>query len=242
MKLPVLILILGLSVSLKAQSDTLTLLPDKKLAMHQKLKPYNYLKSLDYELKQGELKPTGGYIEDQLLATSVDGKDYYLRIAHIVLSNGREILDSGLFDRQSLLPVYHKSKQFNRTLHFEFTDKTVTGWITTDDKKENVSVPLASPLFDSYSEDLVIKAIPLKNNIAFRFPDFIYEAGGLVWQKGHVTKAKENTWGKNVWEVTYTDSKTQRQTTYWLNAKREIIQREYQFKGRIFIRKPSTDH
>jgi len=119
-----------------------------------------------------------------------------------------------------------------------FDGKKVTGTIETNQQKDTVNASYSHPLFDSYYETLIARTIELKDGFIFKYPDYIYEEGGLVWQSGKVEKTSDSPFGKNIWAITYTDSRSGRKTTYWIDKERKLIRLQYQFGDKISIQKP----
>jgi len=99
-------------------------------------------------------------------------------------------------------------------------------------------ISYACSLFDSYYEAVIARTIELKDGFLFKYPDFIYEEGGMVWQSGKIEKASSSAFGKDIWIISYVDSKSGRKTSYWIDNKRNLIQVQYQFGDRISIQKP----
>lgn len=99
-------------------------------------------------------------------------------------------------------------------------------------------ISYACSLFDSYYETLIARTIELKDGFLFKYPDFIYEEGGLAWQSVKVEKANPSPFGKNIWIISYVDSKSGRKTIYWIDNERNLKQVQYQFGDRLSIQKP----
>ena len=136
------------------------------------------------------------------------------------------------------MPLYHRSHQTTKTMLLNFDGKKVIGTIETNKHKDTINVGYSYPLFDSYYETLIARTMELKDGFIFKFPDFVYEEGGLVWQSGKVEKNGNSPFGKNIWTITYVDSGSGRKTTYWINKKRKLIRLQYQFGNKISIQKP----
>jgi hypothetical protein len=99
-------------------------------------------------------------------------------------------------------------------------------------------ISYACSLFDSYYETLIARTIELKDGFLFKYPDFIYEEGGLAWQWGKVEKANSSLFGKDIWIISYVDSKSGRKTIYWIDNERNLKQVQSQFGDRLSIQKP----
>ena len=215
--------------------DTIIIIPDGKFIKGERIQPYHmYLTSYsvtnDKELKTGS-------VDDTYQIIKIDNKEYGLRIAKIILP-GREILDSGLVDISTFKPIYHHSHQTTKTILLQFEDTRAYGIIETPQQTDTVDMNFPYPLFDSYYETLIARTIELKDGFLFKYPDFIYEEGGMVWQSGKIEKAKSSPFGKDIWIISYVDSKSGRKTSYWIDNKRNLKQVQYQFGDRISIQKP----
>jgi hypothetical protein len=218
-----------------ALQDTAIILPDGKFIKGDRLQPYHmYLTS--YSLTNDKELKTGS-VDDTYQVIKINNKKYGLRVAKIILP-GREILDSGLVDLSTLKPVFHRSHQTTKTMLLNFDGNKVTGTIETNQQKDTVNASYSHPLFDSYYETLIARTIELKDGFIFKYPDYIYEEGGLVWQSGKVEKTSDSPFGKNIWTITYTDSRSGRKTTYWIDKERKLIRLQYQFGDKISIQKP----
>jgi hypothetical protein len=216
--------------------DTVIVIPDGKVVKGNRIKPYHE-KLNSYSVKDGKEEKTGT-VDDTYQVIKINGKKYGLRVAKIILP-GREILDSGLVDLATLQPIYHRSHQTTKTMLLNFDRLHVSGTVVTAQKTDTVNMDFSYPLFDSYYERLIAAAINLKNNFLFKYPDFIYEVGGMTWQSGKIEKTDTSTFGKNIWIISYTDSVSGRKTTYWVDDKRQIKQVQYLFGSRISLQRPA---
>lgn len=215
--------------------DTIIIIPDGKFIKGARIQPYHmYLTSYsvtdDKELKTGS-------VDDTYEVIKIKNKEYGLRVAKIILP-GREILDSGLVDLSTLKPIYHRSHQTSKTIALNFDGNKVTGTVEMNQKIDTVNTAYSHPLFDSYFETLIARAIELKDGFLFKYPDYIYEEGGLVWQSGKVEKISNSPFGKDIWAISYQDSKSGRKTTYWIDKKRKLIRLQYQFGDKTSVQKP----
>ena len=225
---------LWLGAPLSGLSDTTLILPGGGSVNGRLVKPYR-ARTITYRLVDGREEQIGT-VEDQYSWITIDGIERGLRVARIVLP-GREILDSGLVDASSLKPFYHHSHQRDRTMLLTFGERAVTGTTWTAAKTDTVAIGLPYAIFDSYFEDFIARSITLKDGLQFSFPDFILEAGGLVYQSGKVRRlATEGPAGR--WTVSYTDSKTGRETTYTLDDQRRILDRVYRINGKTTMSRP----
>jgi len=127
-----------------------------------------------------------------------------------------------------------------KTMLFSFSGDHVSGTVMSNGTTDLVNMPLSQPLFDSYFEQLIARTIDLKDGMLFKYPDFIYEEGGLVWQSGKIEKTDSSPFGKDVWMITYTDSKSGRKTTYWIDKDRNFKQVQYQFGANTSIQRPDN--
>jgi hypothetical protein len=217
------------------QQDTTIVIPDGRFVKGKKLQPY-HMNLTSYSITNGQEVKTGS-VDDTYQIIKINNKKYGLRIAKIILP-GREILDSGLVDLSTLKPVYHHSHQTTKTLLLQFDEKEVRGTVSTGQQTETVNMKFQHPIFDSYYETLIAQSIELKDGFLFKYPDYIYEEGGLVWQSGKVERTNDSVLGKDIWTVSYIDSKSGRKTTYWLDKNRKLKKVEYRFGDRISFQKP----
>lgn len=225
--------------------DTILIVPGSDLLQTTLLQ--NNQQKYDFiSFKSGVETIVGGLEEN--LHVIISGKDkQLLRVCNITFGTNK-ILDSGLCLLRGLKPIYHRSKQANKKLLFNF-DKTIVSGIVSDADKKQVAVQDTSayPLFDSYSEDLIARTIPLKRGFTFKFMEFIYERGGAVWSTGEVTDTSHLQRGitsvSHIWKVIFYEKTKQgtttRTTTYIINDKdRSIVSREYiTANGRVLMRK-----
>jgi hypothetical protein len=217
------------------QQDTTIIIPDGKWIKGKRLQPYHQ-SLISYSITNGQEVKTGS-VDDDYRFIKINKKKYGLRVAKIILP-GREILDSGLVDISTFKPIYHHSHQTTKTILLQFEDEQVYGTIEVAKQTDTVSMNFSYPLFDSYYETLIARTIELKDGFLFKYPDFIYEEGGLVWQSGKIEKTNSSPFGKDIWIITYVDSKSGRKTNYWIDQKRNLKQIQYQFGDRISIQKP----
>jgi hypothetical protein len=218
------------------QQDTTIIIPDGKWIKGERLKAYH--QSLNsYSVTNGQEVKTGT-VEDDYQIVTVNKKKYGLRVAKIILP-GREILDSGLVELSTFKPVYHHSHQTTKTMLIQFEGTRAIGTVKSAQQTDTVQMSFSHSLFDSYYETLIARSIELKDGFIFKYPDFIYEEGGLVWQSGKIEKTNDSSFGKNIWVISYTDSKSGRKTTYWIDNKRNLKQVRYQFGDRVSIQRPA---
>jgi hypothetical protein len=217
------------------QQDTTMIIPDGKWIKGKRLQPYHQ-SLVSYSITNGQEVKTGS-VDDTYQFIKINDKKYGLRVAKIILP-GREIMDSGLVDISTFKPIYHHSHQTTKTMLLRFEDTRAYGIIETAQQTDTVRMNFPYPIFDSYYETLIARTIELKDGFLFKYPDFIYEEGGLVWQSGKIEKTTSSPFGKDIWIISYVDSKSRRKTSYWIDNKRNLIQVQYQFGDRISIQKP----
>ncbi len=217
------------------QEDTTIIIPNGKWIKGKRIQPYQQ-SLVSYSVTNGQEVKTGS-VDDTYQFIEINKKKYGLRVAKITLP-GREILDSGLVELSTLKPIYHHSHQTTKTMLLQFDGTRAYGIVETGQQTDTVRMNFSHPLFDSYYETLIARAIELKDGFTFKYPDFIYEEGGLVWQSGKIEKTNSSPFGKDIWMVSYVDSKSGRRTTYWIDNKRKLKQVQYQFGERISIQKP----
>jgi hypothetical protein len=221
--------------SFSHKEDTTIIVPNGKWIKGKRVQPYHQL-FVSYSITNGQEVKTGS-VDDTYQFIKIKNKKYGLRIARIILP-GREILDSGLVDISTLKPVYHHSHQTTKTMLLNFDGKKIKGTIATNQRIDTVNAGYSHPLFDSYYETLIARTIELKDGFVFKYPDYIYEEGGLVWQSGKVEKISDSPFGKDVWSISYIDSGSGRKTTYWIDKERKLIRLQYQFGDKLSIQKP----
>jgi len=215
--------------------DTIIIIPDGKWVKGTRLNPYNQ-SLISYSVTNGQELKTGS-VDDTYQIITINKKKYGLRVAKIILP-GREILDSGLVELSTFKPIYHHSHQTTKTMLLQFEGTSAHGIVQTVQKTDTVQMNFSHPLFDSYYETLIARSIELKDGFIFKYPDFIYEEGGLVWQSGKIEKTNSSSFGKDIWVITYKDSISGRKTTYWIDNKRNLKQVQYQFGDRVSIQRP----
>jgi hypothetical protein len=217
--------------------DTVLLIPGQRLLESGKLE--NYKIEYDFIRIKDSSETIIGGLEDEFIISSTGGEKTGLRICHIKFGTN-SILDSGLCYLNGLKPIYHRSLQTMKELDLNFDNEKITGLIRTKDetgkKEEAIHYQSSVPLFDSYYEDIIAKTIPLKKGFCFKFPEYIYERGGLVWSSGEIKDTIKIN-GRNgktatAWMVEFQEkdakNTTVRTTTYViLGSNREIISREY---------------
>lgn len=239
-------ILLSVTLNSYAQSpDTILITPNSRELHSRSLQ--NYSASYDFFRMQDGSETIIGGLEETLIILSNSNRKSVLRVCKIKFGTN-SILDSGLCKLPGLAPIYHRSHQSQRNMSFDFIGNTVTGSVTTVADNSNTPVKYASTisLFDSYYEDIIAKTITLKDGLLFKFPEYIYERGGLVWSTGQV-RIDSSTSGTNspVWKVSFYERNDKydivRTTNYRIDQKtRNIISREYITPtARITMRKRS---
>jgi len=243
MKLPGLLLALGLTGTAHAQApsaaptDTLLLTPRQSVD-GRLIKPFaaRYTMLMRHE---GQEKAVGS------VATSYEyltrpGQALGLKRTVITFPTGA-IVDSGTVDRRTLYPLAHRSHQPNsRTLTLDFAGSRVTGFNQVGAKRDAIDLTTPAALFDSFSADLVVLALPLQAGQAFKFAQYVYEKGGADWVRGRVVGAQplpapDGKSSRPAW-VVQTFGADQSTVTYWLDAPtRQLLQVEYVRPGRELI-------
>jgi len=187
--------------------DTTIIIPDGKWVKGKKLQPY-HMSLVTYSITNGQEAKTGS-VDDTYRFIKLNKKKYGLRVARIILP-GREILDSGLVELLTFKPIYHHSHQSTKTMLLQFEDEEVYGTVEAAKQIDTVRMKFPYPLFDSYYETLIARTIALKDGFLFKYPDFIYEEGGMVWQSGKIEKTNTSPFGKDNWIISYIDSRSGR--------------------------------
>lgn len=229
MKISILVLFTLCMTQVFAQHDTLLLSPGTRQLTTKHFK--NYTAEYDFFIiKNGVEQKVGGLKESFSISNAVA-----LRVANITFGSNK-ILDSGLLVLKTLAPIYHRSLQTNKRMSFDFNGTVINGTIAKGDSVLPVHFENPTLLFDSYFEDVLVTAIPLKKDLHFKFPEFIYERGGLVWSTGQVL----GPCGNKCWSVAFFEKdnagNTVRTTTYRIDPKtRQIISREYKMANSTMI-------
>lgn len=233
--------------SLGQNKDTLIITPGNNSLNTDKLKNYK-IKYDFFSYKEG-VENKIGELEDEFITMPNSGEKLGLRVCNITFG-ANKILDSGLFVLDGLKPIYHRSMQTKKRIALDFNNELVTGKILffteKGDSSEVINYISKTALFDSYYEDLIAKTIRFKKGLVFKFPEYIYERGGLVWSGGQVAdKLKISNKNGNTdvaWKILFFendhDGNIVRTTTYLVNAdNREIISREYKTKTGLILMK-----
>ncbi|CAN5418934.1 hypothetical protein BH11BAC2_BH11BAC2_20280 [soil metagenome] len=95
-----------------------------------------------------------------------------------------ELTDSSLSVLNTFNPLYHSSSHPNRNMIIHFNSKKIEGYnlkLSGDTVMINDSSQI--PFFDSYSYDLLIRGLPLKNGYKAEIPAYTYEDGGIGFYK-----------------------------------------------------------
>lgn len=229
--------------SFSQAGDTISLAPGDRFINSSSLK--NYTAKFDFYRVQDGSETLIGNMEERFIVTNKKNWKEGLRICRIRLGSN-SILDSGLTRLPGLAPIYHRSIQTQRIMSFDFAGNLVTGKVTNTADKNSQPVQYTAPavVFDSYYEDIIAKTITFKHGLLFKFPEYIYERGGLVWSLGEVRLDSAATSGKtNAWHVRFSElndrNEVIRTTNYRIDEKtREIISREYiTTGGRLIMRR-----
>jgi len=231
------------SGSYSQSGDTVFIVPGDNFLQSAQLTDYKI--KYDFILFKNGTETKVGGLEDNFQIITRGKEKLGLRICHIRFG-ANSILDSGLCILKGLAPIYHRSIQTNKILSLNFNSESVNGYIIsitdTINKKEAIQYKTSTPLFDSYYEDMIAKTIQFKKGLTFKFAEYIYERGGIVWSSGEVVNKEKKTNGDWVWKVVFyeknSEGKTQRTTTYLIKElDREIISREYKTEtSRILMR------
>ncbi|MCB2409587.1 hypothetical protein [Hymenobacter lucidus] len=242
MKLPGLLLALGLTGTARAQSpsaptDTLLLTPSHSVD-GQLIRPFaaRYTMLMRH---QGQEKPVGS-VATSYEYLSRSGQEIGLKRSVITFPSGA-IIDSGTVDRRTLYPRAHRSHQPNgRTLALDFAGSHVTGFNQVGAQRTAVDLTTSAALFDSFSADLVVLALPLRAGQAFKFAQYVYEKGGPEWVRGRIVGAQplpapDGKTSRPAW-VVQTFGADKSTVTYWLDpSTRQLLQIEFVRTGRELI-------
>src|SRR5258708_2964984 len=117
------VLTLTIPLAVVAQ-DTAIVVPNGVIIHATIFKPYSK-KFIMYKVKKGVEEKTGTLSDQYTIFTESKSK-LGLRIINIKLPSF-EILDSGYVHSETLLPIYHRSHQTNKTILLDFKSNTITG-------------------------------------------------------------------------------------------------------------------
>ncbi|HQQ96833.1 MAG TPA: hypothetical protein PLX35_06195 [Cyclobacteriaceae bacterium] len=226
--------------------DTITLHPGQQFLVTEKLSNYTVAYEL-FSLRDGTEKKVGE-IEDHFQIISVHGEKQGLRICKITFGPNT-ILDSGLCLLTGLKPVYHRSKQSRKRMTIDFLDKQIDGEVIYFTSRGDSSVSINSTssvaLFDSYYEDVIAITMRFEKGLRFKFPEYIYERGGLVWSTGQVVEkitVQTEAGPEEVWKIEFAELDTKgvtvRTTTFLISARdRQIVSRTYKTSNGVILMK-----
>lgn len=232
------------SVATSQVNDTIIITPGHAILKTNLLKSYKARFEIT-RLKDGNKQKVGSIDDEFIIDNKYQGTA--LRVCNIVWGQN-VILDSGLSSLKTLEPIYHRSHQTNKFMSFDFKGQEVKGFILNFDSSkqhhEAVNYKPNYPLFDSYYEDILARSLEFKKGIVFKFPEYIYERGGLVWSSGEIVGRQSIQLEKqgriNVWKIKFFENNSKgeitRTTTYLINENnRTIISREYKMGNTVLI-------
>ncbi len=226
-----------------------TIVPGSNFLRGYKIKDYKI--KYDFISYKDGIEKKVGQLEDQFIVMTNSHGKLGLRVCNITFGSNK-ILDSGLCFLKGLKPIYHRSIQTKKKMTLDFNNEFVNGKIlfstAKGDSSEKIKYSSNTILFDSYYEDIIAKSIRFKKGLVFKFPEYIYERGGLVWSTGQVLdKLKipnkngeiDLAWKVQFFEMDF-DGKIIRTTTYIIKENnREIISREYKTKNSLIVMRQS---
>ncbi|PJJ58855.1 DUF3108 domain-containing protein [Hymenobacter chitinivorans] len=242
MKLPGLLLALSLTSTAQAQSAVLTtdtlLLTPRRSVDGQLIQPFSARYTMLMR-REGQEKPVGSVATSYEYLTRPQ-QGLALKRSVISFPTGT-IVDSGTVDRRTLYPRAHRSHQPNsRTLTLDFAGARVTGFNQVGPQRTAVDLTTPAALFDSFSADLVVLALPLRAGQPFKFAQYVYEKGGQDWVRGRIVGAQplpapDGKSSRPAW-VVQTFGADKSTVTYWLDAPtRRLLQVEFVRPGRELI-------
>jgi len=234
------------------RKDTVTITPGQQFLITSQLSNYTTSYEL-FSLRDGKEKKVGE-LEDNFQITSAHGDKQGLRICKITIGPN-SILDSGLCLLTGLKPVYHRSRQTAKMMVMDFNDKRIGGEVkyhtTRGDSSVRINHTSGVALFDSYYEDMIAKAMRFEKGLLFRFPEYIYERGGLVWSTGEVVEKTKVAVRPGVmieaWKILFFERDPKgaivRTSTFLVGEQsREILLREYKTRNGIMVMRPKVNH
>ena len=90
--------------------------------------------------------------------------------------------DTILVHRGTLAPIRHRSVNARRTMSLDFRGDSIVGSITpAGGTAQAIAIRADTALFDSNAFDLIVRALPLAEGYAVRYPVYLHEEGGKVW-------------------------------------------------------------
>ncbi len=126
-----------------------------------------------------------GALVQILTRVTLDGAAGLLSVQYS--PHGRFPTDSAFSDPRTLRPLWQRSHSTRRDMRLEFEGSRIGGsYAPGDSAARGIDQTLAAPPFDANVGDLVVAALPLEVGRVFRVPTYIYEAGGLVWERVEV--------------------------------------------------------
>ena len=96
--------------------------------------------------------------------------------------------DTIVVNRATLAPIRHRSVNARRTMSIDFRGDSVVGSVTqAGGAAQPIALRADTALFDSNAFDLILRALPLAEGYAVRYPVYLHEGGGKVWVTSRVT-------------------------------------------------------
>lgn len=182
----------------------------------------------------GQSQPVG-WVTDSLAATFDNGRPALTRT--LTAQRGNMVLvDSSVSLRRSLAPRSHRSHQPRRTMVLTFDGSHVMGSVTSaQGEPATFDSTFVTPVFDSSNWDLLIRALPLREGLAVRFPVYDHDNGGLVWYTARVAGVERPGAGPESWRIEGQVGPVR--NTLWVDRQtRDLVMLEAEVQPGVFVR------
>jgi dipeptidyl aminopeptidase/acylaminoacyl peptidase len=138
-------------------------------------------------LVQGDQEREVGTLRTELRLADVDGRPAFVRIQALTSPMLGTGADTVVVERATLAPIRHRSVNMRRTMSLDFRADSILGSVTpAGGTAQTVAVRADTALFDSNAIDLILRALPLAEGYAVRYPVYLHESGGKVWVTSRV--------------------------------------------------------
>jgi dipeptidyl aminopeptidase/acylaminoacyl peptidase len=138
-------------------------------------------------LVQGDQQREVGTLRTELRLADVDGRPAFVRIQALTSPMLGTGADTVVVERATLAPIRHRSVNMRRTMSLDYRADSILGSVTpAGGTAQTVAVRADTALFDSNEIDLILRALPLAEGYAVRYPVYLHESGGKVWVTSRV--------------------------------------------------------
>ncbi|HEX7240426.1 MAG TPA: hypothetical protein VF263_09185 [Longimicrobiaceae bacterium] len=161
------------------QPGVVTVLPGSGMLDARLLRPG--VSSYRWVMERGGEAVPAGSVTDSLSATVHEGRPALAR-TQVARRGNTGLVDRSISLVRSLAPRSHRSQQPRRTVALDFDGRRVTGSVAeAGGQPVPFDTTVAVPVFDAANLDLLVRALPLREGLAARFPVFDRDNGGLLW-------------------------------------------------------------